>query len=331
MSKAVEFSSSLAPVIRRYLEFKTALGRGYVAERAILRCLDQFLVSIDARDLTAESFQDWIRTQSHLRSGVRRNRMRIVRNLCLYRRRTESFCFVPDASLFPPLHQYVQPYVFSEAEIVRLINATGELHTTRAYPLRSLVFRLGIVLLYTAGLRRGELLRLRVADWDPKAQTLLVRQSKFHKSRLLPLSADAAEETERYLAARRAHCAAATADEAPLFWNGSVEVRNYTGTGFSRVFRHLLLVAGIRKPNGQLPRVHDARHSFAVNVLLRWYRNGTDVQAALPLLATYMGHVSIASTQYYLRFLEPLAGAASERFAACYGDLITPAPQERAP
>jgi integrase len=188
---------------------------------------------------------------------------------------------------------------------------------------------LGIVLLYTAGLRRGELLRLRVADYDPKAQTLLVRQSKFHKSRLLPLSADAAEETERYLAARRAHCAA-TADEAPLFWNGSVEVRTYTGTGFSRVFRYLLLVAGIRKPDGQLPRVHDARHSFAVNVLLRWYRNGTDVQAALPLLATYMGHVSIASTQYYLRFLEPLAGAASERFAACYGDLITPAPRERA-
>jgi len=183
MSKTVEFSSSVAAAITRYLDLKTALGRGYVAERAILRCLDRFLVSVDAEDLTAESFQEWVRTQSHLRSGVRRNRMRIVRNLCLYRRRTESFCFVPDESLFPPLHQYVQPYVFSEAEIARLINATGGLHTTRAYPLRSRVFRLGIVLLYTAGLRRGELLRLRVADYDPQAQTLLVRQSKFHRRR----------------------------------------------------------------------------------------------------------------------------------------------------
>jgi integrase len=90
-----------------------------------------------------------------------------------------------------------------------------------------------------------------------------------------------------------------------LFWNGSSVLRSYTGTGLHRVFHVLLQQTGIRKPDGQLPRVHDVRHSFAMNVLLRWYRTGTDVQAKLPLLATYMGHVSIASTQYYLRFIEP--------------------------
>ncbi|MGA8620985.1 MAG: hypothetical protein WB660_20970 [Candidatus Sulfotelmatobacter sp.] len=80
--------------------------------------------------------------------------------------------------------------------------------------------------------------------------------------------------------------------------------------------------AGIKKPDGRHPRIHDFRFSFAVNVLLRWYRNRVDVQAKLPFLAAYMGHVSILSTYYYLRFIEPLAKLASDSFAAQYGALI---------
>ena len=326
-----EFCSPLAPVITRYLDLNTALGRDFSGERATLRSLDMSLVTEGAQYLTLDSFLRWTRSLEHLKSGVRRNRMRVVRNLCLYRRRTEPVCFVPDQALFPPPHQYVQPYIFTETEIAQLIETTGGLLTTRAYPLRSLVFRLGIGLLYTTGLRRGELLRLRVGDYDPRAQTLFVRASKFHKSRLLPLSPDTAHEIEHYLAARRAHRSETIAPEAPLFWNGSSSLRSYTGDGFYSVFHSLLQQAGIRKPDGQPPRVHDVRHSFALNVLLRWYRAGIDVQAKLPLLATYMGHVSIASTQYYLRFIEPLASAASERFAACYGGLVAPSfPKEGA-
>ena len=178
------------------------------------------------------------------------------------------------------------------------------------------------------GLRRGELLRLRIGDYDSRTQTLLIRPSKFHKSRLLPLSIDAAQEVDRYLAKRDASRPDTTTDEAPLFWNGSSALRSYAGPAFVRVFRDLLQKAGICKANGQLPRVHDVRHSFAVTALLRWYRRGVDVQAKLPLLATYMGHVSIASTQYYLRFIEPIASAASERFATRYGDLVSPTAKE---
>jgi integrase len=87
------------------------------------------------------------------------------------------------------------------------------------------------------------------------------------------------------------------------------------------VFRNLARKAGVLKANGQPPRVHDIRHSFAVHALLRWYRQGLEVQAKLPFLSIYMGHVSIASTQYYLHFVEPLAEAASKRFAQHYGDL----------
>ena len=91
--------------------------------------------------------------------------------------------------------------------------------------------------------------------------------------------------------------------------------------------RPLLQKCGILTPKGKLPRIHDFRHSFAVNALLRWYRAGADVEAKLPLLATYLGHGSAVSTHYYLHFIEPLRTAASERFANHYGELVSPLPQ----
>ena len=331
MNTSPAFASPLAPVITRYLDLKIALGRRYATERRLFRGLDAFLVAERAADLTPEVFERWCHTQAHRKSGIQRTQMRMVRNLCVYRRRTEPTCFVPDMACFPPCHQYAPPYLLTEDEIARLLATTSFLYTTAAYPLRAQAIRVGVVLLYTAGLRRGELLRLTVGDYDPQAHTLLVRVSKFHKSRLLPLSADASAELDAYLAVRRMARPDTTTAEAPLIWKGGTAVHGYSGTGFGRVFRTLARKAGVLKANGQPPRVHDVRHSFAVNALLRWYRAGGDVHAKLPLLSTYMGHVSIASTQYYLRFVEPLASAASARFAQHYGALLTPNATEEHP
>jgi integrase len=88
----------------------------------------------------------------------------------------------------------------------------------------------------------------------------------------------------------------------------------------------LLEHCGITTTTGKLPRIQDLRHSFAVNALLRWYRAGADVEAKLPLLATYLGHGSVVSTHHYLHFIEPLRTAASERFAKHYGELVAPLP-----
>jgi integrase/recombinase XerD len=116
--------------------------------------------------------------------------------------------------------------------------------------------------------------------------------------------------------------------ELPLLWNRYYGGRAYSGHGLGEGFGLLLRAARIRPPDGRLPRIHDVRHSFAVHALLRWYRTGDDPQAKLPLLATYMGHVSLVSTHYYLPFVEALGTAANRRFAARYGTLLGPEPAQ---
>ncbi len=320
--------SRLGRVITRYVGLKTALGRHFDGERRVLEALDSFLQADGGRsaDLTPESLSRWTQTLKHISPTVRRKRLQIIRNLCLYRRRTEPDCFVPDPVLFPAHHQPRPPYLLTPAEIARLLRATRTLARTPGSPLRPDVFHLAIVLLYTTGLRRGELLRLTIGDYDPRERTVLVRESKFHKSRLLPLSLDGVHALEAYLRARRSRHLPMAAD-LPLLWHAYSGGRPYTGTGLTQGFRLLVSAAKIHPPDGRAPRIHDLRHGFALQALLRWYRQGLDVQAKLPWLATYMGHVSIASTQYYLPFVEPLRVAASARFARHCGALVDPRAQ----
>lgn len=314
--------ASLTRVIGRYLTLKQALGRRYDVERRVLADIDAFLRQ-HGTELTPETFARWCVAQAHLASGVRRNRMRIVRNLCLYRRRTEPLCFVPDVRLFPPVHQARTPYPFTEADISRVLAVTTTLAPTGGSPIRAETYHLAIVLLYTTGMRRGELTRLTVGDYDPRTQVVQIRASKFHKSRVVPVSADAAKELAGYLRLRRQR-GFPVAPETPLLWHRTQPGRPYSGGGLGQGLRRLFRLAGLRAETGQGPRVHDVRHAFAVHALVRWYRAGADVQSKLPLLAAYMGHVSIVSTERYLHFLEPLATAASTRFAQHYGTLITP-------
>lgn len=311
----------LSSSIRRYVELKQALGRGFTKERRVLETIEEFMTRTGAVEWSQSAFVQWCRTLAHLSPTVRRNRMRIVRNFCLYVRRTDPECFVPDTDDFPRPHQPVQPYIFTDEEINRLLQAAAKLEPVPLSPLRPQVFRLAIVLLNTTGMRRGELANLTLSDYDQRTRSLLVRETKFHKSRYLPLSDDANREVAIYLAARRRkHLPVAT--DSSLLWNW---YRNgYSGYGLGDGIHELIRETDIRTTDGRFPRVHDMRHSFAIRALLRWYNAGVDVQVKLPVLATYMGHVSIASTEYYLPFVAELAAAASTRFAGRYGTLIRP-------
>jgi len=326
MKKNYSFISPIGPIIVRYISLKQALGRQCNSYR-ILKQVDSFLYAAKS-NLTEKSYTDWCHTRQHMATGVQNESMRIVRNLCLYRRRTEPKCFVPDKTQFPKPHQSIQPHIFTETEISHLLDATKYLNSSSIDPMRQENFKLALVLLYTTGLRRGELCKLTIGDYNSTEHTLLIRESKFYKSRLLPLSHDAWKEVENYLKIRYKQKLPMSKNSA-LIWgkrNGNYKTKNpgfYTGDSIRRIFNSVFRKINIRTVSGHTPRVHDLRHCFAVHALLRWYREGANVQAKLPSLSIYMGHVDIKSTAYYLRFIEEVVGSASERFEKCYGVVVT--------
>ena len=203
------------------------------------------------------------------------------------------------------------------------MRAASSLRRSPYSPLRPEVVRLAVVLLYTTGLRIGELLQLVVGDIDSREGTLLVRASKFHKSRILPLPQDVTRELEHHLQVRRQHNFP-VGSATPLIWNRWQGGKAYSAWGLQCSLWALLDACNIRTQSGRRPRVHDFRHSFAVNVLIRWYRSGADVSTKLPFLTAYLGHVSIISTYRYLHFVEPLRALASSRFRDSYGGLVVP-------
>lgn len=320
------FRSAMAPDALRYIALKQALGRRFANATTVLLNLDSFLreAGNPAADLTPQTFKKWSQTMEPLSPTTRLSRMQVVRNFCIYRRRMAPDCFIPDPTQFPKAGPRLRPYIFSEIEVARLLgHCDAQPEDPARLPLRWASTRLAIVLLYTTGLRRGELFRLTPQDYEPGAHTLLIRASKFHKSRLLPLPVDLAQQVEQHLQVRRKTYSAALVTE-PLLWSPYGRDRAYTGTWLMRNLRILFDHAGIRKADGDRPRVHDFRHSCAVNALVRWYRDGIDVQAKLPLLATWLGHISILSTYHYLHFVEDLRLVANHRFTEAYGDLVVP-------
>ncbi len=148
-----------------------------------------------------------------------------------------------------------------------------------------------------------------------------IRASKFHKSRLVPLSSETADALREYLRSRLAPPFTGNPSD-PLLCCGARGHRAYSGGGLGEAIKRLFVAASVHDAEGRLPRVHDMRHGFAVEALLRWYREGVDVQSNLPRLAMYMGHVSIVSTAHYLHFVPATREAASHRFEAAFGGLI---------
>ena len=311
----------------RYIQHMKALGRRFFHDTWMIDRLCRFLADNHAADLDRALFEKWCITHQAMHANVRRTHQRVVRKLCLYRQRTETDCFVPDASRFPRRQPSRAPVILHPSDIARLLAAADALKVHGAVPLRPAMIRLAVVLLYTAGLRRGELLRLRLGDVDLTDGTVMIHETKFYKSRLVPLSTDAQGEIRAYLKQRLA-APWDVSTEAPLIGGHqhSHAIHEYSNTTIGRALHELCITAGVQDADGRLPRVHDFRHSFAVQALLRWYRNGADVQACLPKLAMYMGHVSIASTAYYLHWIPEVAYTASGRFERRYGHLIAGEP-----
>jgi integrase len=297
------------------------LGRGYFGVEYCLEALRRFIAREKADDLNAQLYNLWCKDQRNLSPNTLRARQHIVRKFCLYRQRGEPLCFVPDP-IFVKGRPYVEPVLITREHIARMLHVIRRLPASPGSPLRSAVMRMAVVLLYSAGFRRGELVRLRLGDVDARTGVVRVCESKFHRSRMVPLSRDAHRELGYYLR-RRLAGPYDQRPQAPLLFNThGAACRSYTGVGIAQAIKRIFVQADVRDAEGRRPRVHDTRHSFALQALIRSYQRSEDVQTQLPRLALYMGHVSIASTAYYLRFIPDVANLASQRFAQGYSHLI---------
>lgn len=207
------------------------------------------------------------------------------------------------------------PYIYSHDELRRLLDPATVASSRRgAIQLDAVTFRTLLLLLYGAGLRFSEATGLTLADVDLAEDVLIIRATKFYKSRLVPIGPQLATVLANYM---------------PLRWRGGLAqgetsflLANRDGTRLASstvqaAFDALRRIAGVRGTAGgrQIPRLHDLRHSFAVHSLTAWYRQGADVQRLLPVLSTYLGHSDLEGTKVYLSMTPELLQQAALRFA----------------
>ncbi len=322
---AVPPRAVLHAAISDYLAHQRALGRDYSQVEWLLNHVYRFAKRVRADDLDATFFDRWCQRQKRLSANTRRKDLLILRHFCLYRRRSNPTCFVPDPLYFPRRQPCVTPVLITPEQIAQMLVSARRCPPRPNSPLLPAVLNIAIVLLYTAGLRIGELTRLLLGDVDGAAGVLHIRNSKFHKARFLPLSTDARRELRQYLKLRLTEPHDLRL-EAPLLCH-RLHSRTrgqgaYSVVGLGAAIRRIFNQAKICDVEGRRPRVHDIRHNFAHEALKRWYLEGKDVQTNLPKLALYMGHVSITSTAYYLHFLPEIARLASKRFGETFERLV---------
>jgi integrase len=216
----------------------------------------------------------------------------------------------------PPRHQLGstrarrRAFIYSDAQIVALIRAAQAL--TQTDGLRPGTYATLIGLLVCTGLRIGEALALRADDIDWSTAVLTVRQSKFHKSRLVPMHPGAIEALRAYAVARdRAH---PPLPESTFFVNAAGRPLRYETARSTFAVLVQQAMPGVEAAAAARPRWHDLRHTFAVRRLLDWYRDGTDIHKAIDLLAAYLGHTKVTCTYWYLTGVPELMALAAQRF-----------------
>jgi integrase/recombinase XerD len=313
---------AFARQVDAYLGYSRALGLEYERVERTLRQVGCHLAQQGAPDLNAPLYESWRRSREGLHANTRRTEELALRGFCLHRTHSQPQFFVPSADSITRRRPYTLPVIVEPEQIARMLAAADRLPARDNSPLHAAVGRIATVLLYTSALRCGELLRLMVEDLVDAGSVLRIVEAKFHKSRLIPLSETAQMQLRRYLK-QRTLFAPDSPERGPFLLNrygGSI--RPYSASGLHRLIDRLFAAADVRDHDGRAPRVHDLRHSFAVQSLIRSYRCQGDPQSWLPKLAMYMGHVSIASTMHYLTLAPALASLAMGRFKTGFGNKI---------
>jgi site-specific recombinase XerD len=302
----------LAAVIEAYIVLQQSLGLRSKTARRSLRRFGRQMGDVHIGNIQPEQILGFLQGTGPL-SSTWRVKYRLLSGLyrfAISRGHVAASPLPPTLPKFPPQQT---PYIYSTEELRRLLDATSVLESIYAR-LQAPMFRTLILLLYGSGLRVSEALGLTMHDVNLEQRIITVRNTKFHKTRLVPIGPKLALELTA-LGDRRRRLPMPDGEDSRFFASRTGALWDYPRviTLFQRVRR----AAGIGCPPGELrpPRMHDLRHTAAVHRVIAWYRSGQDVQRLLPQLATYLGHVDICSTQRYLQMTPELLQEASRRFA----------------
>lgn len=315
-------SSPLAPLMAQYVQEKRACGYRFNPAASSLRRLDAHLCSqgLQQVELPKAATASWLAKQPHETGKTQRARVNLVRNFALFMRRLDLPADVPDHAVGAKDSRPFLARVLTHGEVRRLLEAADRIEPMASTHLRHIVLPELLRVLYGCGLRLEEALRLRMRDVDLVQGVLRINDTKFRKDRLVPPARPLVVRLQKYAAALGPR-----SDDEYLF--PSPRGGRLDGGGVYRNFRELLHRCGIgHGGRGEGPRLHDLRHTFAVHTLLRWYREGADLQARMPVLATYLGHASIDGTQDYLQMTAELHPEIVSRSDAAYSDVIPPRP-----
>lgn len=310
----IKFYSCLAVQIQNFINLRRLSGTDYLSQARLLGYFDRFLLEQNLCEprIRREIVDGYLQSLSHLTPRSRYNCFSVVKQLCEYLSRNDPFGYVPEPLKIFPSQGTHQPYIYTKSQIKRLLAAASKL--LPANSLRPHTYRTLLGVLYSTGIRIGEASALNLEDFHSDKQLLFITKGKFRKARWVPLSHSTGQALQQYIH-KRLQMTPCLPDSS-LFLNQ--RSRRLNQCTVNHTFRHLLRQCDIQHNKHTAPRIHDLRHTFAVYRLLAWYRDGEDVNARLPWLATYMGHVNIHSTQIYLRATPELLEQVDQRFHNYY-------------
>lgn len=314
----IQYHSPLSDLMEKFIHEKQAYGYSYTRESHELLRLDRFLckIGLQSLELPRNIVDKWTAKQVNEKPSNQRLRIIRIRQFALYLRRQGIEACVPETTTATVKRIEFTPYIFNHQQVYNILQAADRTPPDSRCPMRHFIMPEVFRLLYCCGMRVSEVLRLKFSDVNLVAGTLTILKSKFNKDRLVPLAPTMTARLRRYASIL------GEGDSSSVFFP-KVDGKPYRKETVYYFFRQLLWKCNIpHGGRGKGPRLHDLRHSFAVHRLESWYRQGADLGVKLPLLAAYMGHKNLVSTQWYLHLTPEIFPNIVKQFEQFAGHVI---------